>query len=454
MNPTDFKFTFDASANFARLPNAINYLKTLDLTRLIDDKLGFQAMFLWSKTHGYYTKNFTKFLEQCAETASSLLGDILLELTNNINDINFNDIHVEVEDQYKDLSRNHKIISLITYVLYTVNLSLSQSVAFSINFAAHNGLKSLLRFLNDDNLLNRILNANLTDFSLTKLNLVNYVVLDLNSMSRYFEENSQKWIEFDALNVLLKVGTRKPDAQFDSFVAISNIATDKQIETLSEVHKIIHSLSDIVAKCSDDFRKGKFNRSTRQIVDDDKRPQNVEIHTTPRQDGITTTIITPLRAFYQLAVNNKLRTDIYFQNNMKDNLKVILEKGNDIEQRHALKLLCQLSFDSNISQDIQNDQEMMRLLSDEHNLEGLKKSIIWNLKTNSTPSNTEENGPVKSENISSNDQHIMISYNSASRPLCLKVKSFLESIGHKVWIDVSNIHGASLDSMAKAVEGN
>ena len=96
----------------------------------------------------------------------------------------------------------------------------------------------------------------------------------------------------------------------------------------------------------------------------------------------------------------------------------------------------------------------MRLLSDEQNLEGLKKSIIWNLKTNSTPNNTEENGPVKSENISSNDQHIMISYNSASRPLCLKVKSFLESIGHKVWIDVSNIHGASLDSMAKAVEGN
>lgn len=96
----------------------------------------------------------------------------------------------------------------------------------------------------------------------------------------------------------------------------------------------------------------------------------------------------------------------------------------------------------------------MRLLSDEHNLEGLKKSIIWNLKTNSTTtSNAEEKGPVKSENVSSNDQHIMISYNSASRPLCLKVKSFLESIGHKVWIDVSNIHGASLDSMAKAVEG-
>ena len=46
----------------------------------------------------------------------------------------------------------------------------------------------------------------------------------------------------------------------------------------------------------------------------------------------------------------------------------------------------------------------------------------------------------------------MISYNSASRSLCLQIKSQLEEAGYKVWIDVNDIHGSSLDSMARAVE--
>lgn len=46
----------------------------------------------------------------------------------------------------------------------------------------------------------------------------------------------------------------------------------------------------------------------------------------------------------------------------------------------------------------------------------------------------------------------MISYNSASRPLCIRIKSVLEQAGYTVWIDVEDIHGSSLDSMARAVE--
>ena len=44
------------------------------------------------------------------------------------------------------------------------------------------------------------------------------------------------------------------------------------------------------------------------------------------------------------------------------------------------------------------------------------------------------------------------SYNSATRHLCLKIKQELESIGLKVWIDVDDISGSSLESMANAVE--
>ena len=148
--------------------------------------------------------------------------------------------------------------------------------------------------------------------------------------------------------------------------------------------------------------------------------------------------------------------------------KILIQKGNEIEQKYALKLLCQLSFEPRISSDIRNDAEMMSLLNDGKSLGQLKNTILWNIKTNENQigaqdsSTTAAGGETTPRNngvtvtVDSEEElkHIMISYNTASRSLCLQVKSFLESIGHRVWIDVTNIHGASLDSMAKAVEGS
>jgi hypothetical protein len=228
-----------------------------------------------------------------------------------------------VNDQFREMTQNDRRISLIVFILYTVNLSLSQSVKFNISFTSRNGLKAILEFIKDDQTLQKLLNIKITDFSLTQLYLINYIVLDIHSMSRYYEENAQKWVEFDVLNKLLKVGKLKPDSQLDAYVAISNIATDKQIETLTEIHNVIFALSEILNNCARDFEYNKFKRSVRQIFDDEKNVQNVEIHITARKDGIGSSILTPLRGFYQLSVNNKLRSEIYFKNNTKENLKVI-----------------------------------------------------------------------------------------------------------------------------------
>jgi hypothetical protein len=51
-------------------------------------------------------------------------------------------------------------------------------------------------------------------------------------------------------------------------------------------------------------------------------------------------------------------------------------------------------------------------------------------------------------------QHIMISYNRASRDLCLQIKAQLERLKFKVWIDVEDISGSSLESMANAIENS
>lgn len=65
--------------------------------------------------------------------------------------------------------------------------------------------------------------------------------------------------------------------------------------------------------------------------------------------------------------------------------------------------------------------------------------------------------PGKNNNSSVQDEktlQIMISYNSKSREVCLNIKSELEKIGFRVWIDIESIYGSSLESMANAIDGS
>lgn len=46
----------------------------------------------------------------------------------------------------------------------------------------------------------------------------------------------------------------------------------------------------------------------------------------------------------------------------------------------------------------------------------------------------------------------MISYNWGHQDKVLKIRDSLKDIGHRVWMDVDNMYGSTIDSMAKAVE--
>ena len=53
----------------------------------------------------------------------------------------------------------------------------------------------------------------------------------------------------------------------------------------------------------------------------------------------------------------------------------------------------------------------------------------------------------------SNEQHIMISYQWDSQDMCICIKNELEKrLNRKVWIDLENMRGHTMQAMAKAVE--
>ena len=85
-----------------------------------------------------------------------------------------------------------------------------------------------------------------------------------------------------------------------------------------------------------------FYRHHREIIEDEK-VIDVKVCCLYCYDGTTMSILVLLKGLYKLAVNDNLRSDIYYLNNeFHNSLKTIIFKGNEIERKYALRLLCQL----------------------------------------------------------------------------------------------------------------
>lgn len=234
-------------------------------------------------------------------------------------------------------------------------------------------------------------------------------------------------------------------------------------------------LSKIVGRCATGMKKLKSMKRTNSSLSNVPMTTTVtesEVYNLTLEDGTEAPITYILRGLYKLSVNDMLRSHIYFENQIKDHLKVIVTKGNQYEQEFAFKLLCQLSFNKAISHDIVKDKELCESLNAESTgyLADIKSTLLWNLKTNSeaseipaatataaavaeTAPKVEEapkpggvqvtepsakadakqpNEPIIKPDQTKGPGHVMISYNSDSRDLCLKVKSELEAMGHMV----------------------
>lgn len=81
-----------------------------------------------------------------------------------------------------------------------------------------------------------------------------------------------------------------------------------------------------------------------------------------------------------------------------------------------------------------------------------KKECVNNIdmSPDSLKGNLQDPSEAKS---ASNNGHIMISYQWDHQPTMLKVRDMLQEKGHRVWIDLDQMGGSTLEAMASAVEG-
>ena len=138
-------------------------------------------------------------------------------------------------------------------------------------------------------------------------------------------------------------------------------------------------------------------------------------------------------SLYSFAKSDDIKYLLYNDFKMKEILQIIINNGNKAEQESAFKLIYQLCFDDKIAKDILNDTKLFNSIQTNNESKDCKGILMV--------INNKFNKKIKENN---NNKHIMISYNSKSKDICLEIKKELENSGKKVWIDVQDIYGSSL----------
>lgn len=337
---------------------------------------------------------------------------------------------------------------IFKFSLRIENFLLIYSVKIRMKYLEIGAVKNLLKLLS-----NKTFVQNFKDESCFKTILVN-----IGSLSKDANLYKIEWTKLGVIDVLLDIAQMKISFKQSCYGTVSRIANDSQLNELGEKLEIISIFAKSLEKAATEISEEEtLQRENIDFSDDENegKPKQYEVYfVESNYTGLDSFALTyVLEILYKLAVNDKLKYDLYVKHNVKDPLRIIIFKGSDIEKRFAFRLLAQLCFDPLVLEMVSRDLELKNLIEKlstdtsgtSKKVSKISKGIKFGIETHN-----KNETVVKNKN---EQKQIMISYNSGSRELCMKIKEELtKSCGYKVWIDVDEIHGSSLDSMAKAVE--
>ncbi len=123
----------------------------------------------------------------------------------------------------------------------------------------------------------------------------------------------------------------------------------------------------------------------------------------------------------------------------------------------SLEILWAITFNERAAQTLRNAHqdflsyvEANYINSCEEGVKAAAEGILWKLETESVTKSK-----IKKQNsMNSSDEKydIMISYSHANKDLCFKVHESLVQSNFRVWLDLQNMYGSTLQSMASAIE--
>ena len=129
-------------------------------------------------------------------------------------------------------------------------------------------------------------------------------------------------------------------------------------------------------------------------------------------------------------------------------IPVIKTSNEDEERASATRALWMLAFDNNNKKKIRQEEGAMDVLhqlqqSENPEVQKAAAGALWEL---------EGKTARRSERVESTGNHVMISYQWDSQEVLFEVKNRLQASGHRVWMDMEQMGGSTLETRAKAVE--
>lgn len=337
--------------------------------------------------------------------------------------------------------------------------------AFCNYFHDYSGIKIAINYLNSEVMKKSIIDKINDDSKYTFILLIKIYASLLSTVYNLIKKEDPKFknelVSLNAFESLIKIAEKFDsvgDFRFLAYLCLSQLADVSNVSHLRKITPVVKDLVDYTKLCTKSLQVENPERCP-LIVDEQwddlaqAAPKEALIIEVNESYYYVTDF---LNVLYYFAISDEIKWEIYYNCRIRDTLETLIFRGNFTEKEFALKLLWQLCFDKKIAIDVGentslvNEISQLGAMSNKENGYLIKnaKGIMFLLRDKSDRSGDEPQPAV----ASLAKKHLMISYNSKSRDVCLKIKQFVESLGYKVWIDVESIYGSSLESMANAIE--
>ncbi|XP_046350499.2 uncharacterized protein LOC124131331 isoform X2 [Haliotis rufescens] len=154
-----------------------------------------------------------------------------------------------------------------------------------------------------------------------------------------------------------------------------------------------------------------------------------------------------------LAKNDSNKTLLVKKGVLPRLMNVLRDSSSDEEIEKAVKCVWELAFDEENRKDFNKNKELMDLLkqrktSSDNAVAKASEGALWVLQMKTKDENKKSN---KEQQVDISG-HVMISYQWGDQKTLLQVKELLKADGYKLWMDVDNMGGSTLQAMAEAVQ--
>jgi hypothetical protein len=233
------------------------------------------------------------------------------------------------------------ITEIVSSVITTINYAAFSHIKFCNKFVEMNGLKVLFNYLNNqiliDNYVSESKNKKSKEFELISTTMKN-TMGSLVCIARTYNNHKNEWKECNSVKNFLNYLSRTKDIEDNKIyatLAISFVADDDDIDKLPELKDTLPDLTKVIGLASKAIKDNvNLVRDLFEIDESNEQKEVCYIFYL----GTEWSLINLIKGLYHLAVNDKLKYDIYYKNNMNKHIRLLIYFGNDVEKEYTLNL--------------------------------------------------------------------------------------------------------------------